>query len=109
MIRDWEARWYVEGDEYADLLHKDLEIHRFTQETIGRAGISRVKIERFSNQVTITIWAARRAMRRAIQAAMRAGVRGTSDVQRSPVWSRDGTYSVAMRGTSVIADIASRH
>jgi small subunit ribosomal protein S3 len=59
VIRDWKARWYAEGDEYADLLHEDLEIRRFIQETMGRAGISRVEIERFPNQVAITIWTAR--------------------------------------------------
>lgn len=59
VIRDWKARWYAEGDEYADLLHEDLKIRRFIQETMGRAGISRVEIERFPNQVAITIWTAR--------------------------------------------------
>lgn len=59
VIRDWKARWYAEGDEYADLLHEDLEIRRFIQESMGRAGISRVEIERFPNQVAITIWTAR--------------------------------------------------
>jgi len=59
VIRDWKARWYAEGDEYTDLLHEDLTIRRFIQETMGRAGISRVEIERFPNQVAITIWTAR--------------------------------------------------
>ena len=59
VIRDWKARWYAEGDEYADLLHEDLTIRRFIQETMGRAGISRVEIERFPNQVAMTIWTAR--------------------------------------------------
>jgi small subunit ribosomal protein S3 len=59
VIRDWKARWYAEGDEYADLLHEDLEIRRFIREALGRAGISRIEIERFPNQVAITIWTAR--------------------------------------------------
>lgn len=59
VIRDWKVRWYAEGDEYADLLHEDLEIRRFIRETLGRAGISRIEIERFPNQVAITIWTAR--------------------------------------------------
>ena len=24
VIRDWKARWYAEGDDYAELLHEDL-------------------------------------------------------------------------------------
>ncbi|MDY7077410.1 MAG: 30S ribosomal protein S3 [Chloroflexota bacterium] len=59
VIRDWKAHWYAEGDEYADLLHEDLEIRQFIQNAARRAGISRVEIERFPNQVSITIWTAR--------------------------------------------------
>lgn len=59
VIRDWKAHWYAEGEEYADLLHEDLEIRQFIQDTAGRAGISRVETERFPNQISITIWTAR--------------------------------------------------
>ena len=59
VIRDWKSHWYADGDEYADLLHEDLEIRQFIQDTARRAGISRVEIERFPNQVSITIWTAR--------------------------------------------------
>ena len=59
VIRDWKSRWYAEGDEYADLLHEDLEIRHFIRDEVGRAGISRIEIERFSNQVSVTIWTAR--------------------------------------------------
>ena len=59
VIRDWKARWYAEGDDYANLLHEDLKIRRFIGDVAGRAGISRVEIERFPNQVLVTIWTAR--------------------------------------------------
>jgi len=59
VIRDWKARWYAEGDEYAELLHEDLEIRRFIHDTFSHAGISRIDIERFPNQVSMTIWTAR--------------------------------------------------
>lgn len=59
VIRDWKARWYAEGDEYADQLHEDLEIRQFIDDAVGRAGISRIEIERFPNQISITIWTAR--------------------------------------------------
>lgn len=55
VIRDWKAHWYAEGKDYAELLHEDLEIRRFIQDTVGRAGISRVEIERFPHQVSISI------------------------------------------------------
>jgi small subunit ribosomal protein S3 len=59
VIRDWRARWYAEGEDYANLLHEDLKIRKYIQGTAGRAGISRVEIERFPNQVSVTIWTAR--------------------------------------------------
>ena len=59
VIRDWKARWYAEGDEYADLLHEDLKIRDHIDSTSSRAGISRVEIERFPNQVSVTVWTAR--------------------------------------------------
>ena len=59
VIRDWKARWYAEGAEYADLLHEDLKIRKFVYENVGRAGVSRVEIERFPKQVSVTIWTAR--------------------------------------------------
>ena len=59
VIRDWKARWYAEGDDYANLLHEDLKIRRFIGDVAGRAGISRVEIERFPNQVLVVIWTAR--------------------------------------------------
>ena len=59
VIRDWKARWYAEGGEYADLLHEDLAIRRYIAGGSRRAGISRVEIERFPNQVSVTIWTAR--------------------------------------------------
>jgi small subunit ribosomal protein S3 len=59
VIRDWKARWYAEGSDYADLLYEDLEIRQFIAGEVGRAGISRIEIERFPNQVSVTIWTAR--------------------------------------------------
>jgi small subunit ribosomal protein S3 len=59
VIRDWKARWYAEGGDYANLLHEDLRIRRLIQGAAGRAGISNVEIERFPNQVSVTILTAR--------------------------------------------------
>ena len=59
VIRDWKARWYAEGEDYARLLHEDLRIRQFVERDAQRAGISRIEIERFPNQVSVTIWTAR--------------------------------------------------
>lgn len=53
--RDWESRWYAEGDNYVELLQEDRKIRDFVKKELGRAGISRVEIERFPNQVVTTI------------------------------------------------------
>ncbi|HIE38429.1 MAG TPA: 30S ribosomal protein S3 [Anaerolineales bacterium] len=59
VIRDWQARWYAEGQEYSDLLHEDLEIRDLIERELVNAGVSRVEIERFPNQVQVIIWTAR--------------------------------------------------
>jgi len=59
VIRDWKARWYAEGEDYANLLHEDRQIRRLIYGSVGHAGISTVEIERFPNQVSVTIWTAR--------------------------------------------------
>jgi len=59
IIKDWDARWYAEGEEYANLLHEDLAIRHLIRERMGRAGISRIEIERFPKQVSIIIHTAK--------------------------------------------------
>ncbi len=58
-IKDWKAKWFAEGEEYTDLLHEDLKIRELIRKEIGRAGISDTLINRFPNQVSITIVTAR--------------------------------------------------
>jgi small subunit ribosomal protein S3 len=57
--RDWDARWYAEGGRYVDLLQEDLEIRAYVKKELARAGVSRVEIERYPNQVLVTIHTAR--------------------------------------------------
>lgn len=58
-IRDWNARWYAEGGRYRDLLHEDMMIRRVVKEDLSAAGVAKVEIERFPNQVEVTIHTAR--------------------------------------------------
>jgi len=57
--RDWDARWYAEGERYVDLLQEDLRIRAYVKKELSRAGVSRVEIERYPNQVLVTIHTAR--------------------------------------------------
>lgn len=59
VIRDWRSNWFAEGEEYAELLHEDLAIRELVYNQLQRAGIANVEIERFSNQVQVTIWTAK--------------------------------------------------
>jgi small subunit ribosomal protein S3 len=59
IIKDWKARWYAEGREYADLLHEDFAIRQLVRSEMERAGISSIDIERFPKQVSVTIWTAK--------------------------------------------------
>jgi small subunit ribosomal protein S3 len=59
VIRDWNARWYADGKRYGDLLHEDIAIRETVETMHANAGISRVEIERYPNQVLITLHTAR--------------------------------------------------
>ncbi len=55
VIRDWNARWFAEGQKYQDLLHEDFAIRELIGKTASSAGIGKIEIERFPNQVQVTI------------------------------------------------------
>jgi small subunit ribosomal protein S3 len=59
VIKDWDARWYAEGKQYADLLHEDLRIRRSIWQQNRQAGIAKIDIERFPNQIQVTLWTAK--------------------------------------------------
>ena len=75
--KNWSSRWYAAKASFGDWLHEDLKIRKFIknygqgdkkhaqkkdqkqEKDHGQAGISRIVIERYSNNVRITIHAAR--------------------------------------------------
>jgi small subunit ribosomal protein S3 len=57
--RDWDARWYAEGEKYKELLQEDFAIRRFVKREGARAGVSRIEIERFPQQLLVNIHTAR--------------------------------------------------
>jgi small subunit ribosomal protein S3 len=59
VIRDWRSRWYANAKDYPVLLHEDARIRGFVMREVGHAGVSRVEIERFPNQVSVTIFTAK--------------------------------------------------
>jgi len=61
IIREHKARWYAEGEEYADLLAEDLAIRDLIFRENERASVSSVEIERLpaAKRVTVRIWTAK--------------------------------------------------
>ena len=59
ITRDWDTRWYAEGSRYRDLLKEDFDIRELIHKELPSAGISKIEIERFPNQVQVIIWTAK--------------------------------------------------
>jgi small subunit ribosomal protein S3 len=57
--RDWDARWFAEGDRYRQLLLEDFEIRRYVEKNLKPAGVSKIEIERHPNQVQVTLFTAK--------------------------------------------------
>lgn len=62
VIKDWDAKWYAEKDEYADVLHEDLEIRNHVKDKMYNAGIARIVIERAADRVKLDVHTARPGM-----------------------------------------------
>ena len=48
--RDWDAAWYAEKNDVADLLLEDLKIREYLEKTYAKAAVSRIIIERVKGQ-----------------------------------------------------------
>ena len=57
--RDWDARWYAEGENYVNQLQQDFAIREMIFERNDRAGVSSVEIERFPGKVRIVVHTAK--------------------------------------------------
>ncbi|MDD3242281.1 MAG: 30S ribosomal protein S3 [Eubacteriales bacterium] len=59
VIKNWDARWYANKKNFADLLMEDQKVRKFLKEKLYPAGISRIEIERFPSKIIIGIRAAK--------------------------------------------------
>tara|TARA_Y100000817_G_scaffold310321_1_gene300786 strand:+ start:2061 stop:2888 length:828 start_codon:yes stop_codon:yes gene_type:complete len=60
VTKDWTATWFAStGEEYASLLKEDVLIRKTIKDMYEDASISKVDIERDSNEVSVTIHTAR--------------------------------------------------
>lgn len=59
IIRDWDSKWFAEGEQYRRLLIEDVQVRNLINKTLGRAGVSRIEIQRFPKQISVTIYTAK--------------------------------------------------
>lgn len=55
----WDGRWFAEGAEYVDQLHQDFAIRELIHQQTGKAGVSKVEVERFPGKVKIVVHTAK--------------------------------------------------
>ena len=59
VIKDWNSKWYAEGNEFAEYLAEDHKIRTFLKKRLYTSGVSDIEIERASDRVKITIFTAK--------------------------------------------------
>ncbi|AKS42646.1 30S ribosomal protein S3 [Wenzhouxiangella marina] len=59
IAKDWRAKWYAEGENFADYLHTDLKTREFLEKELAHAAVSHIQIERPAKSAEITIHTAR--------------------------------------------------
>ena len=56
--KTWHSRWYGEND-YAKILHSDLELRTMLKTRLSHAGVSEIDIERAADKLRVTIYTSR--------------------------------------------------
>ncbi|RTZ60054.1 MAG: 30S ribosomal protein S3 [Gammaproteobacteria bacterium] len=59
VIRDWNAKWFANNQDYGKLLAEDLRIRAYLKKKLKNAAVSKVVIERPSSSLNVTVFTAR--------------------------------------------------
>ncbi|MGM0420151.1 MAG: 30S ribosomal protein S3 [Bacillota bacterium] len=62
VIKDWDAKWYADRNNYSELLHEDIAVRKHIKEKMFDSGISRIVIERAAKRLKVDIHTARPGM-----------------------------------------------
>ncbi|QIL50223.1 30S ribosomal protein S3 [Weissella coleopterorum] len=62
IIRDWDAKWYANKKDYANVLLEDMKLRKYIETKLAEASVSRIEIERTANRVNISIHTAKPGM-----------------------------------------------
>jgi small subunit ribosomal protein S3 len=59
IAKDWRAKWYAEGETFAQYLQTDLKAREFLEKELSHAAVSHIQIERPAKSAEITVHTAR--------------------------------------------------
>ena len=59
VIKDWDSKWYAEGENFSDYLVEDYNIRKFLKKKLYAAGVSKIEIERAAGRVKVTVYTAK--------------------------------------------------
>jgi small subunit ribosomal protein S3 len=62
IMTDWLSQWYANKQDFGELLVEDKRIRDYVKRRYGNSGISRIKIERTREKVTVYVYSARVGM-----------------------------------------------
>lgn len=59
VTKDWRGRWFAEGAQYREQLTQDFAIRDTIRKEAGRAGVSRIDVERFPGKLKVAVFTAK--------------------------------------------------
>jgi small subunit ribosomal protein S3 len=59
IAKDWRAKWYAEGETFAQYLQTDLKAREFLEKELSHSAVSHIQIERPAKSAEITVHTAR--------------------------------------------------
>ena len=59
---DWQSQWYANKQDFSELLIEDQKLRKYIKKRYGESGISRIRIERTREKVTVFVYSARVGM-----------------------------------------------
>lgn len=59
VYRDWDASWFARGKNYGKQLMQDFKIRKYLDEVLGKAEISRIRIEKTGDSIRVIVFSAK--------------------------------------------------
>jgi small subunit ribosomal protein S3 len=59
VIQDWDSRWFADKAAFGDTLVEDYNVRKFIKKNLYAAGVPKIEIERFADNVRIHVFCAK--------------------------------------------------